>query len=458
MTSYDEFFFDSTVFGSARDRAAQAGGFVNIALVPKHNLSLIIMLETKEGVRRRLSKRLDEIEISRQSLLNQLANLDAESRALWLECNRAHNECAGISSLPREILAEIFETATTMYHCERPPIEILLSQVTHHWREVALDAPKLWSRIANLNNAPVYLQRSKSVLFTLEVSLMPTYIHTRSERSHDEDIFQTVFKMMPSHLHRCRRLSVHCLNQREVDHFIPCLRSSTAPYLKSMQLTCRSLRPPSLTRLPVFSDGFPSLESLCLANLNIQPFIPALKSVTTIKFTAAKALSRMDLSEFCTALCCAPLLRELEITGDVFCAWEPSMQIVLPSLRPLLTKNDLGSSLCGLLQTLSAPSLDKLTLKNVPFGAIRGFLEPLAHGSPPKFPLLHTLELGPVHIGLQRIIEVFPTIEHIIFDTWAIDIPASLSLLHTLGYWPHLHTLTITCKASLEDVRQLLLA
>lgn len=121
-----------------------------------------------------LAEKLLAIDFSRKALLEQLTTLDAESAQFQREYSLTHNDCAPIAVPPEELLSWIFELAHSMLQRESPPIELLLSQVTHRWRNIAIDALKLWFRINGMKATRLYLQRSKAIQFTLNLLTQPT--------------------------------------------------------------------------------------------------------------------------------------------------------------------------------------------------------------------------------------------------------------------------------------------
>ena len=99
-----------------------------------------------------------------------------------LTMKRRLNSLVSITRLPPELLTEIFlhfadlerASAVRPYHCATPYGGghqvgsvynwVRIAHVCHHWREVALTAPRLWTTISvGYNVAPVreMLQRAK---------------------------------------------------------------------------------------------------------------------------------------------------------------------------------------------------------------------------------------------------------------------------------------------------------
>src|ERR1700676_2148959 len=105
------------------------------------------------------------------------------------------NDClidhiAPIYSLPDEILADIFEVGHTPLSPIPAPraglaFEILVSQVTRRWRNVAICTPHIWSRIeisptTGRHLVAVYLRRSGVVPLDLFIDFEPRYVDSEA--------------------------------------------------------------------------------------------------------------------------------------------------------------------------------------------------------------------------------------------------------------------------------------
>ncbi|KZP10720.1 hypothetical protein FIBSPDRAFT_872404 [Athelia psychrophila] len=345
-----------------------------------------------------------------------------------------------------------------MLQRERPPIEVLLSQISHHWRNVALGTPKLWSRIDMLKFASLYLQRSKAVPFTLDLPATSTYFSIGDVR--DDEVVREALEQLPLHLGRCRSLKFHCNDQREMALFMPCLAASSAPSLLSLQLLCRSSQSHNSEYKYVYHGGFPAMSNLHLCNVHLKPFYAALRAVTTLDFTVTRPLRVSTLSELCDALNSAPSLKTFKFHGDTPDAWtwQPPVGISTPSLRSLSINTKTGSVICGLLRIIHAPSLSQLNLNNVPAQALADFPEGPAQDALPKFPLLYKLEIGALGFDPRRIMEAFPTVQELVLGQFANNIEQFLALLRIHAHWPLLCTLTIPSGSSLDILQKVSLA
>ncbi|KZP12711.1 hypothetical protein FIBSPDRAFT_152205 [Athelia psychrophila] len=100
-----------------------------------------------------LSRRLEEISTKRRILVLQLAELDAQGKAVQQEL---HNLDSPISILPSDILAMIFEAGALLEASAEFHFGSLASHVSQSWREIALATPRLWNKIEYTKPAEVF--------------------------------------------------------------------------------------------------------------------------------------------------------------------------------------------------------------------------------------------------------------------------------------------------------------
>jgi len=132
-------------------------------------------------------------------------------------------EVGPIATMPTEILIEIFGQVKLMHERdilneENPlPAAVILSHVMHHWREVSLCTPLLWSTITIYENHPLDLLRaclSRSAECLLDVSLISWgYV--------DEDTLQLII----SEIGRCRPLVIETYEEMSLNHIVQALRA-----------------------------------------------------------------------------------------------------------------------------------------------------------------------------------------------------------------------------------------
>ncbi|EIW80253.1 hypothetical protein CONPUDRAFT_144419 [Coniophora puteana RWD-64-598 SS2] len=120
------------------------------------------------------------------------------------------NALSPICCLPPEVLAEIFTYATpTIHHTHRDLLTI--THVCHHWREVALAYPNLWSNIDMDRRNPariraLMLERAKNAPLALELS----------NNMYDK-LQPAIFEELSQHIHHTRSSSLNILGLQTLD-------------------------------------------------------------------------------------------------------------------------------------------------------------------------------------------------------------------------------------------------
>ena len=115
-------------------------------------------------------------------IVRNIARLEETIRAL----KSRRNELSPISRLPTEILCNIFKLQVTLndWDIPRPDSWNNFSQVSRHWRSLALSAPELWTDI--ILSYPRWthemLKRSKKAKLTIRPELLPAKWNTIIER------------------------------------------------------------------------------------------------------------------------------------------------------------------------------------------------------------------------------------------------------------------------------------
>lgn len=182
------------------------------------------------------------------------------------ELQSIHNLVAPINSLPPELLNMIFscvEDAST----ENTDL-ISVTHVCRHWRDIALHAPILWTRIAlkHPEGVRTFLDRSKAL--PLRVSLSTEKL----------PIVATV-RSLTAEIHRTRVLRVSIPPSLALDVVTQKLLQATPKleelFLERLQLPPGARRPtvalPEVT--PMEFDGAPLLSSLILRGMRL-PYLP----------------------------------------------------------------------------------------------------------------------------------------------------------------------------------------
>src|SRR6202042_1837830 len=145
---------------------------------------------------------------------------------------RTRNEAAAISSIPNEILADIFEL---LFFCAEPkqqelPPEILLSQIIRRWRNVALSTPRLWAKVyvgfrRPLVVADTYFRRSRILPIDLRIDICRLHLCNAQFN------IRSLSALVVSCISRWQRLHVHYDSTTDFHDFLRSLHSVSAPRL-----------------------------------------------------------------------------------------------------------------------------------------------------------------------------------------------------------------------------------
>ncbi|KZP18276.1 hypothetical protein FIBSPDRAFT_893618 [Athelia psychrophila] len=414
-----------------------------------------------------LSLKLREINSAREPLLAQIADLEETSRAVQHEYNIILNKASAIATLPNEIIASILE--------ETRGLELLVSQVTHRWRDVAIDSPKLWSNIqVNLakeqavNLSALYLTRSKGFPFNL------TIVNNIGGINEHVALFG---QMLADHIAHCRHLTID-YSSRDCNILLDFLIPVAAPLLESLDMTYCDYRPhdnslgPGPRMADILRGGAPVLASVHLSQMPC--CLPPLGSVTTLRLLELRPDSGIIGNKWHDVLVSLTRLTSLEVEGEIMASWIQGAAITLPALRTLRIcatgDQEVAREFQRLYEAIDAPSLEFLELNGFINPDLEFFdsLWPLGAN---KYPALHTLSLtqyrepGAVssRTHFAPIMLAFPQVQTVIFNERgqgeACSILRLLLKSDTGGlYWPVLNNVAFPALQSVEgdDIDNLL--
>ncbi|KII92530.1 hypothetical protein PLICRDRAFT_102822, partial [Plicaturopsis crispa FD-325 SS-3] len=95
-----------------------------------------------------LKNRAKQLEATERDLLQQLRQVQYTLAHVRSRVSSLLNRGAPVSRLPTEVLAKIFWHGDPAYKTQGPlPAQVIVSHVSRHWRQVAIDTPMLWTRI-----------------------------------------------------------------------------------------------------------------------------------------------------------------------------------------------------------------------------------------------------------------------------------------------------------------------
>lgn len=290
----------------------------------------------------------------------------------------ARSQCAPIFSIPSEILSTIFKLGQAISREEENegdpeypegqgvPFELLLTQVSSHFRDIAIDTPVLWSSIVvtrtrSPESVATYVARSSGHLLDVRVDLVQDRMTLV--------MFDTIL------LHSCRWRWFSLVSSQEVVlEAAGRLRNLHVPALEHLTLCVEAvdlnaiesnLEPPS----PVFTGGAPRLTFVRLRGMAMHLFVPPLISVTTLHLDQTRPLP-MRYTTFKEIITASPVLANLSIYGDMIHvgteSWSSILNAIeLPTLRSLRICGVGGLVYSGILLGINATHLRSLVLKDV---------------------------------------------------------------------------------------------
>jgi hypothetical protein len=334
------------------------------------------------------------------------------------EYNRVISQIAPVCLLPNEILAHIFEVG----HASPSPIltaafEILVSQVTQRWRNVAIHTPRIWSRIeisatTSGEFIAIYLQRSG-------VAALDLFIADRADRPYRRRVpgWQAVIP----HFNRCRRIVASPDSIEDImDEMLVAFRFIAVPLLERFQIIHNI---PFESGIRVFDGGAPALRDVRLGGFDY--CVPPLTNVTSLvlwnHYTAVSWSSFRDMVGGLLSL------THLVIGFPFADAILPDgfeSTISLPSLYLLRIHVDFSTPYPEqILLGISAPSLGSLVLDGIVSEDLTDFCEDGAKiGELDKFPCLQSFTF--LHSDLNGVsqetwssfCDIFPHITHLAFN------------------------------------------
>ncbi|KAF7979555.1 hypothetical protein HWV62_41824 [Athelia sp. TMB] len=144
--------------------------------------------------------KLQDMNSAPETPLAHPTDMEAACQFEQPECNHISKKTPVVERLPYEILAYIFEEVHS------PGLELVLSQVTPQWRDIAVNTPKLWCTIylrvdrpKQLEFAALYLTRSKGIPVDITVT------HCLDDNQH-----AVVYaELLADHIHHCRQLALY---------------------------------------------------------------------------------------------------------------------------------------------------------------------------------------------------------------------------------------------------------
>lgn len=331
-----------------------------------------------ENKRRELLVRLEETNTSLVEVQTLLTRKTSQAHTV-------QNLLAPVSRLPDEVLLAIFEEAVrSQEQGQVTRTEIAISYTSHHWRQVTVNAPRLWNSLCIRAEVPVamlqiYLSRSSSIPLTIEFRERETAWPGADKRSmaHLGSALDAISPSVP----RWRRIVVLHRSYPYFTHVFRELRKA-AP-LKMLQSI--SMRSPGVCGpCPLLlGDSAPALESLEVEDMPLPPPVTqtfdaarySVAGLTTLRLRVhgmgvGSSHAATDPSAFRALIGSAPMLSTLEIYGQPInfgqerVDEEDVLPLEIPRLRTLVLRpgTQHPRDLRHFISVIKAPTLRQFEL------------------------------------------------------------------------------------------------
>ena len=292
------------------------------------------------------------------------------------------NALVPISLLPPELLLQIFH----IHALEEPPWSstrllgwIGVTHVCHHWRQVTLGDPSLWSRISGIPARTPWvsetLARARGAPLVIDPVGMPS---------------SGVLSTFPPHLSHTRELRLRNLTMNHADG-VREICSQEAPVLEHFELCIEGRSSATLQELvgeAFFKGHAPMLRTLSLSQVHIPWSLIPRGQLTQLKITLFPEISSddaddtpsignfnelIDLLVNCPALDILVLESCLPPVSTEYSHGQTPQAVYLPCLSRLCLSG-LTSRLRNLLKMLELPSSTKLHLRCISVSANDDYL------------------------------------------------------------------------------------
>ncbi|OJT04094.1 hypothetical protein TRAPUB_5246 [Trametes pubescens] len=307
--------------------------------------------------------------------LKALTSLSTELVAL----RQLHNTVALPNRLPEEIILEVLKNVVDRRHGDVGHI-VRATHVCKRWRDIALNAPSLWTYFAidRLDVTTTFLERSRS---------MPISVFLTNPRHP----MHQISRLLAPHLPRMRGIRVRCPPDQNIERFFGRL-SSPAPMLLELLVEKRSkpnvegpdMSLVSAARLFGGTFPFPSLLKLCIRNVGIFPSTTIPCSLLTLDIVQTTSRGLPSLKHLVEFLGQCPLLERLRFAGGPRPQDTDLVDIGLSVSLPRLVHVYIQSSevfMFSLLNRLSVPHATLMRLQTRYAGNGYDMIPPSSEGT-----------------------------------------------------------------------------
>jgi F-box-like len=327
-----------------------------------------------------------------------------------------------IASLPPEVLIAVFR-ACPYNPWEHGEHAMRVSQVSHHWRDIAINTPSLWSSIrihipsagpGQLKLMELFIERSRTSPLDIVIDLTRPWNHHEYIGSPFRPL-DMILLFVPL----WRSLFISGNISEDVVNVCTCLGHLHAPLLESFEVVIEADVDDGHrfdAHLPIFEGGAPKLRHVKVQGIPLTSCQPPLSSIFSLHLCISP--EPMEIVQYCDALTSSQCLSDLHLVGDV--VEDISVDHTLPgsllisamSLRSLKISAVEASALYNLLMSLESPALECLTIVCFPrMPHIPALAEVLRRTD--KYPLLKSLSLQSAYFnqpGTNDIVSNLPSV------------------------------------------------
>lgn len=357
------------------------------------------------------------LEKSRLHLLNELRRIDESLERNQAQYAKIFNDHSPILQLPTEVTCMIFDLSVSSDSLEVPKtkekpllLEVVIAQVCKHWRDVAINYPRLWTRfsfsignVKSMSNAlfrfDTYLQRSGSQNLELTLDFWGNLSRPRGQLTEEHhQLLNTALK------HVARWKTVTLLIDLGPRAEIPSLITAFAPNLEYFAYSLSFPDTGNYTGSAIIGNlnptllrgGTPKLRHLVLDCSTFR--IPPMSDITTLRIEAIRtpyswqAVYSWELFISLLSLSC---LADLSISGEFFTPPTGSHVPIIHMNNLKHLRYSQNAYMALLLPFLRAPLLETLFIgKDKGMPAEELGLTPLDFPTEAySFPSLHSLTL-----------------------------------------------------------------
>ncbi|KAG6811824.1 hypothetical protein H0H92_005684 [Tricholoma furcatifolium] len=342
------------------------------------------------------------------------------------------NQATPIGSLPPEILCYIFELAHLKAGNFRPwhhpdqrrPVPFTVSQVSGHWREVALNSPLLWSYVDisppwSFTSICLALCRTKDCPLTINLTITDIAFGSLLTPSVINASASVLCGILAPHIPRCRKLIVKG-DFTQLEHLftslMKTLHNSPTPFLEQLVFLPTGVRH-TLAKLQPYSLGHEAPLAHLRVTTGMVQSLPFVGDLTSLHLATGDRTA-LELSDFTAIASSCPRLATLAIFDEaVYGPWPLEALVDFPSLRSLQIYGSF-MSVSDLLRVVEAPLLEDLVIAPFTRDDLADYYQYTRHreveGLDPKFATLRSITLSPVNsscFALTEAAECFPDVE-----------------------------------------------